>query len=114
MDSENSRYLKREGGGHIFICGPGDPEGFLFRGELNVDGTRTGDQIEIIQKMIHYGGNSLYLQAVRSHGGDGSPDHNPFVNHDPEQGLNKAVLDQWESWLSLMDDHGILIYFFLY
>lgn len=114
MDSENSRYLKREGGGHIFICGPGDPEDFLFRGELNVDGTRTGDQIEIIQKMIHYGGNSLYLQAVRSHGGDGSPDHNPFVNHDPEQGLNKAVLDQWESWLSLMDDHGILIYFFLY
>lgn len=113
-DSEHRRFLKRVGGGHVFICGPGDPEGFLYRGELQADGTRTGDQNEIIQKLIHYGGNSLYIQAVRSHGGDGTWDHNPFINHDPAQGINERVLGQWESWLSLMDDHGILIYFFIY
>jgi len=33
----------RSGRPQLFLCGPGDPEGFLYRGTLNPDGTRTGD-----------------------------------------------------------------------
>ena len=42
----------RHGGDHVFICGPGDPEDFLYVGERNADGTRNGDQLERINKLI--------------------------------------------------------------
>lgn len=114
IDPDHPLWLKRQGGEHLFICGPGDPEGFLYRGKENPDGTREGDQMDIIRKLLHYGGNCLYIQAVRSHGGDGTPDHNPFIDHDPGKGVNHAILDQWEEWFTLMDRHGVLIYFFFY
>ena len=59
-----------------FFCGPGDPEDFLYRGALLPDGTRDGDQDAIIRKLLENGGNTLYIQAVRSHGGDGAPSQN--------------------------------------
>jgi hypothetical protein len=98
----------------FFMCGPGDPEDFLYRGALNPDGTRDGDQMELIEKLKGTGANCIYLMAVRSHGGDGEATHNPFVDHDPARGINPRVLDQWEEWFTEMDRHGIVIYFFLY
>jgi len=98
----------------FFLCGPGDPEGFLYRGALNPDGTRTGDQMQLIEKLAPTGANCIYLMAVRSHGGDGDATHNPFVGHDPAKGVNAKVLDQWEQWFAEMDRHGIVIYFFIY
>ena len=112
--ADESGYLKRHQGRHVFICGPGDPEGFLYRGNLQADQTRDGDQVQLIRRLLEYGGNCLYLQAVRSHGGDGTADHNPFREHDPSQGIQPAVLEQWESWFQLLDEHGMLIYFFFY
>ncbi len=113
IDPEHPQWLKRHGGKHVFICGPGDPEEFLYRGRRNADGTRDGDQEQLIRKLIEHGGNCIYFQAVRS-GGDGPPDHNPFVEGDPSRGTEPKILDQWERWFTLMDDNGILIYFFLY
>ena len=98
----------------FFMCGPGDPEGFLYRGDLNPDGTRRGDQMQLIQKLWNTGANCIYLMAVRSHGGDGDRTHNPFIGHDPTKGVNPRVLDQWERWFTEMDRHGIVIYFFIY
>ena len=99
---------------HIFLCGPGDPEDFLYRGHRRADGTRDGDQEQIIRKLIQHGGNCLYLQVVRSHGGDGQRDHNPFVDSDPAKDLDRDILDQWDGWFRLMDQHGIVIYLFLF
>jgi hypothetical protein len=113
-DSSNPRWLFRADGSPLFICGPGDPEGFFFRGSLLPDGTRAGDQDALIEKMAGTGANCLYLMAVRSHGGDGDATQNPFVDNVPSAGLNDAVLDQWETWLSAMDDAGIVAYLFLY
>jgi len=113
-DLANRRWLKRHGGGRFFMCGPGDPEGFLYRGTRNADGTRTGDQMALINKVKGTGANCIYFQAVRSHGGDGSSDHNPYVDSDPTKGLDSDILDQWETWFSEMDDAGIVIYFFFY
>ena len=104
VDPDNPQWLKRHGGDHVFVCGPGDPEGFLYR----------SDQDALIDKLIANGGNCIYMQIVRSHGGDGASSENPFVGHDPRRGVDGRVLDRWEKWFARMDDAGILIYLFFY
>lgn len=111
---EDWMWLERPDGGDLYLCGPGDPEDFLYRGDELPDGTRAGDQMELIRKLSGSGANSVYLMAIRSHGGDGDASHNPFLNHDPAMPLNTAVLDQWEMWFKAMDEAGIVIYLFLY
>ena len=37
-DPEHPQWLMRAGGEHVFLCGPGDPEDFFFRGERLPDG----------------------------------------------------------------------------
>lgn len=98
----------------VFVCGPGDPEDFLYRGARNADGTRSGDQQGIISNMSARGVNSIYLQAIRSHGGDGDSTHNPFVSSDPNNLLDEDILQQWDGWFAAMDNAGIIIYFFFY
>jgi CubicO group peptidase (beta-lactamase class C family) len=114
VDTEHPQWLKRKGMGPFFMCGPGDPEDFLYRGRLRPDGTRDGDQMELIQKMKGTGANCIYLMAVRSHGGDGDRTHNPFTDNDPRKGINSKVLAQWEKWFTEMDSSGIVIYLFFY
>ncbi len=113
----NPAWLARndaDGPTPFIMCGPGDPEDFLYRGSRRADGTRDGDQRAIIEKMAGTGANCLYIQAVRSHGGDGDATHNPFVDSDPARGLDEDILQQWEGWFRAMDDAGIVIYLFLY
>ncbi len=98
----------------FFMCGPGDPEGFIYRGTRKIDGTRDGDQEAIIEKMKGTGANCIYLEAIRSHGGDGDATHNPFVDSDPTKGLDENILQQWETWFSEMDDNGIVVFFIFY
>ncbi len=114
VDPDHPQWLKREGIGPFFMCGPGDPEDFLYRGKLRPDGTREGDQMALIGKLKGTGANCIYLMAVRSHGGDGDKTHNPFVNNDPGKGINPGVLEQWEVWFAEMDRNDIVIYFFFY
>ncbi|MEX0716085.1 MAG: DUF4038 domain-containing protein [Planctomycetaceae bacterium] len=114
VDPANPRWLFRKDGRPFFMCGPGDPEDFLYRGKRNADGTRDGDQIAIIEKLAGTGANCLYVQAIRSHGGDGDRTHNPFIDNDPAKGLNDKVLDQWEEWFAEADRRGILMMLFLY
>ena len=96
------------------MCGPGDPEGFLYRGPRNSNGTRNGDQMGLINKLKGTGSNCIYLMAIRSHGGDGSHTQNPFVGSDPEKGLDQDILEQWEIWFTEMDKSGIVIFFIFY
>ncbi len=114
VDPENPRWFKYHEGGPFFMAGPGDPEDFLYRGRMTRNGTRRGDQMKLIEKLARSGANSIYLQAVRSHGGDGDSTHNPFIRNDPRKGLNPAVLDQWDEWFTEMDRHGITIFFIFY
>jgi hypothetical protein len=98
----------------LFLAGPGDPEDFLYRGKRNADGTRDGDQLRIIDRLRASGANSIYMQAIRSHGGDGEADHNPFMTASPDAGIDADILAQWDSWLTAMDNNGIVAYFFFY
>jgi hypothetical protein len=113
VDPANRRWLFKDGEAY-FWCGPGDPENFFHRGTLNANGTRNGDQSQIISKLATTDANSLWMAAVRSHGGDGGPTENPFVNHDPNQGVNNAVLDQWNGWIDALDNAGIMTFFVFY
>ncbi|GJM21663.1 MAG: hypothetical protein DHS20C15_15780 [Planctomycetota bacterium] len=113
-DPEHPQWLMRAGGEHLFLAGPGDPEGFFFRGTRLPDGTRDGDQDELIDALIEHGGNSIYIEAVRSHGGDGPSDHNPFIDSNPSLGIDEDILDQWEAWLTRFDDADIMVLFFVY
>ncbi len=113
VDSSEPQWLVKDGA-PFYFCGPGDPENFLHRGTRNPDGTRNGDQDAILQEMTGTGANILWMTAVRSHGGDGGPTENPFVNNDPNQGIGAAVLDQWEGWISQLDAAGIVTFFVFY
>jgi hypothetical protein len=110
----NPRWLFHSDGSPLFFCGPGDPENFFYRGSLQSNGTRNGDQNALIQKLTGTGANCIYVIAVRSHGGDGDPTQNPFLNHDPNDGLNSAVLDQWDGWLEDLSTAGVVTLFFFY
>jgi len=114
VDPDYPQWLRRKGGGSFFMCGPGDPEDFLYRGKLNPNGTRDGDQMALIEKLKSTGANCIYMMAVRSHGGDGDKTHNPFVDNDSNKGVNTNVLKQWEEWFAQMDKNGIVIYLFFY
>ncbi len=114
VDADHPQWLTRHGGGPFFMCGPGDPEGFLYRGTRDPDGTRNGDQMALIEKLNGTGANCVYLMAVRSHGGDGDSTHNPFVDSDPTKGLDQDILNQRDTWFVEMDSHGIVVFFFMY
>lgn len=99
----------------FYLMGPGGPEDFLYRGSRNPDGTRSGDQMQILEQIADNGGNALYFQSIRSHGGDGAEDHNPFNDpSDPSSGLNPKILAQWREWFDYMESHGIALFFFIY
>ena len=114
VDPERPAHFKYAAGGSHYLCAAGDPEGFLYRGTRNADGTRAGDQQALIQKIAPTGANGIYVMAVRSHGGDGAADENPFVDSDPTRGLDEDILKQWDTWFSAMDAAGVVIYFFFY
>lgn len=107
-------WLARETGEPFFMCGAGDPENFLYRGERRPDGTRRGDQEYIISKLSKSGVNGIYFQAIRSHGGDGGFDHNPFIDSDPRKGLDPNILQQWDEWITALEMAGVVSFFFIY
>lgn len=112
-----NRDLNRDGKlDPAFLIGPGDPEGFLFLGERQPDGTRAGgEQATIIRRLKAEGGNAIYFMAQRSHGGDGTPNQNPFVDPtQPASGLDPDILRQWQGWFVDLENAGVTAYFFLF
>jgi len=112
----NQQYFSVNGQGTHFMAGAGDPENFLYRGLKQNNGTRKGDQLEIISRLSQFGVNGIYFQVVRSHGGDdrAKGDNNPFINSDISLGLNADVLDQWDTWMTRLDENHIVSYVFFY
>ena len=116
VDPDNRRWLKYRDGSPYFLAGAGDPEDFLYRGVRNPDGTRDGDQDQIIDKLAKHGVNGIYIQMIRSPGGDdrGEGNHNPFVDGDPNKALDEDILSQWDKWLKRLDENNITTFLFFY
>lgn len=115
----NPGYLKYNGGGPVFLSGPDNPEDFLFQGDLQPDGTRSGGaQVEMIERMARTGVNAFHCQMTRmkrcNFKDEGDDTHTPFVDHDPAKGLNEAVLNQWDKWLDLFEQKGIIVHLEFY
>ncbi|MDO8544246.1 MAG: hypothetical protein Q7S40_27725 [Opitutaceae bacterium] len=108
-------YLKYNGGGPAFLCGPDNPELFLFLGELNKDGTRSkGEQQRIIDRLVASGANAFHVILWRMNRSniknEGDDKHCPFVDHDPAKPLNDAVLAQWEGWIAQFEAAGVVVH----
>ncbi|MEM7247236.1 MAG: thrombospondin type 3 repeat-containing protein [Acidobacteriota bacterium] len=113
IDPDNPMQMVWLGEGPAFIAGPGDPEGFLYRGMRLPDDTRDGDQLDILNSMITHGGNGLYLIANRV-GADGAADHNPGIDGRLSNGLSDTLLDGWDEWFTLMEENKIVVHFIFY
>ena len=87
-----------------FPTGPGDPEDFLCRSATE----RTS-----IVNMLN-GGNTLYVMAVKTHGGDGPTGCNPWIGGNPTNALDTAKLSDWYDALDQADNKGVVIHFFIY
>jgi len=90
----------------FYWAGAGGPEGFLF--------LSTSAQNSIINALSSGGANALYMHMVRSHGGDGGSNDNPFKNKDPNQGADQAVLNEWNNVLAKLEQNGIYVLLFFY
>ena len=116
---KNPGYLKYNGGGPAFLCGPDNPETFLFLGDLNPDGTRSkGQQQQVIDRLSKSGANAFHFQMTRFRRcnikNEGDDQHSPFVDFDPDKPLNEAVLDQWDGWLGQLEAAGIVVHLEFY
>jgi hypothetical protein len=87
-----------------FPTGPGDPEDFLCR---------SATERARIVNMLN-GGNTLYVMAVKTHGGDGPARCNPWIGGNPSNGLDTEKLNDWHDALDQADNKGVVIYFFIY
>lgn len=112
-------YLKYNGGGPVFICGPDNPETFLWDGKLMPDGTRSGGkQVQMINNIAAAGMNGFHFQMFRmqrcNFKNEGDDTHVPFIDHNPAKGLDPDVLNQWDGWLDLMEEKGIIVHLEFY
>jgi hypothetical protein len=106
MDSSGKFYAKNNTSPATlwFPTGPGDPEDFLCRSAA----ARTS-----IVNMLN-GGNTLYVMAVKTHGGDGPAGCNPWIGGNPANGIDSAKLNDWYNVLDQADNKGVVIHFFIY
>ena len=93
---ENPAYLKYNGAGPAFLCGPDNPETFLFVGDLKPDGTRSSDQQQtIIDRLVESSANAFHCQMFRMRRcnikDEGDDQHCPFVDFDPKEPLNDTL-----------------------
>ena len=86
-----------------YLCGWGDPENLFYR----------SDRWQILDQIITYGGNVIYLIVSCAHDGD-TPDGNPFEGGNPNQGLSPSRATDIKAFVEKMNAHGIWAYLFLY
>ena len=110
--------LKLNGGRPVYLCGPDNPEDFLFLGKLNGDGTRSGPQMDIIDAIGKSGANAFHFQMTRMRRcnikDEGDDTHGPFIDYDPSKPLNEKVLDQWDGWLDALEERGVIVHLEFY
>jgi len=116
----NPGYLAYNGVGPAFLCGPDNPETFLWFGnKFNDDGTvEDSGHEEMIRRLAENKVNAIHLQMFRmqkcNYKNEGDDRHAPFIDNDPSKGLNQAVLDQWEEWLAMFEENEIAVHLEFY
>lgn len=70
VDASGHWFVYADSGEPYFMAGLGGPEKFLY---LN-----NNRKQEIVDAAIQYSVNAIYIHSIRSHGGDGRSNENPF------------------------------------
>ncbi|MBT3383615.1 MAG: hypothetical protein HN778_02215 [Prolixibacteraceae bacterium] len=113
-------YLAYNGVGPAFLCGPDNPENFLWFGDkFKPNGTVEDDGQEVmIQTLAENNVNAIHFQMFRmqkcNYKNEGDDRHAPFIDNNPSKGLNQDVLYQWEKWFALFEENGIAIHLEFY
>lgn len=115
-DPQHPARLLHYNVGPAFLASVGEPEDFLYRGSKNANGTRSGDQVAIINEMKGRGINAIFVIAFTdaNYGGDGPAGANPFVNGNVAGEIDADILNQWLGWFQTLDAAGITVFFNLY
>ncbi|MEM6936163.1 MAG: ThuA domain-containing protein [Pseudomonadota bacterium] len=104
VDDSGQWFIRQNSGRPFFMAGVGGPEGFLYETDARKQ--------EIVDQLIASGANALYMHSIRSFEGDGYDFEDPFnVNNDPTSGIAPGVFDNWRSFLTQLDQAGIVTWF---
>ncbi|MEO1060764.1 MAG: hypothetical protein AAFZ07_05050 [Actinomycetota bacterium] len=105
---DSGHWFEYAGNGEpYFLAGSGGPEGFLYESDARKQ--------SIVDQLIEHDVRAVYVHAVRAFGGDGGADQHPFLDRaNPSAGVDPDVLDNWDAYLSQLDDAGIVVWFHLY
>ncbi len=107
VDGSGHWFEYADSGDPYFMAGSGGPEGYLYYSDSRKQ--------SIVDQLIANDVRAIYIHAVRSDGGDGGSDQNPFRDKsNPGSGVDPAVLGNWDRYLSQLDDAGIVTWFHLY
>ncbi len=112
-------YLKYNGiPGPAYLCGPDNPETFLYDYFGFYNTRKDSGQEEMIRHMDDAGVNAFHFIIWRmkrtNMKGEGDDEHTPFIDHDPSKGLDMEVLDKWDGWLDLFEEAGVTVDFEFY
>ena len=112
-------YLKYNGiPGPAFLCGPDNPETFVYDESRIYHTRRDSGQVEMIQVMEETGVNAFHFimwkMQKSNMKGEGDDKHNPFIDNDYYRGLDPAVLNKWDSWLTMFEQAGITVHLDFY
>jgi len=88
------------------ICGLGDPENLLY----------LPNKMDILNRQIQYGGNSLYFHLLsgKDWGWGGDWNGSPFINNDPSKPFDLSRMADWQAFLGTANANGIWSFAFLY
>ena len=107
-------YLKYNGiEGPAFLCGPDNPETFVYDESRIYHTRRDSGQVEMIRVMEETGVNAFHFimwkMQKSNMKGEGDDKHNPFIDNDPDKALDTAVLNRWDNWLGMFEQAGITV-----
>ncbi|MEM8745058.1 MAG: hypothetical protein AAGF91_00015 [Actinomycetota bacterium] len=107
VDDSGHWFEYENSGEPYFLAGAGGPDDFLFLSDER--------RQDIVDQLIEHDVRSVSVAAVRSNGGEGDSTDNPFVvSSEPSSGVDDDVLDDWDRFLSQLDEAGIVTWFHLY
>jgi Protein of unknown function (DUF4038) len=100
VDASGQHFVTQQDQKHVYMAAVGGPEGFLYETDARKQ--------KIVNDLITYGGNGLYMHTIRAFGGDGQSFEHPFNRNDPASGIKAGVFDNWMGYISQLDRNGIV------
>lgn len=104
VNDDGRHFIRANSGEPVYLAGVGGPEGFLYETDERKQ--------QIVDALVQSGANTLYMHSIRSFEGDGYDFEDPFnINNDPTSGIAPGVFDNWMSFLSQLDEAGVVTWF---